>query len=177
VHGLRYHVAAEAGRLLRLLLLRLGSLPANTSGATVLWSHIAAHAGAKVTVLQRRDRLLPHFDPDLVSWLMESFQRAGIEVRTEHVVEAIEKTASGFLVRARTQNGERAFEADLVVHAAGRIPDVDRLNLEAGQIERDEHGHLKLNEFLHSVSNPAVYAAGDAAAEGPPLTLVSSHDA
>jgi hypothetical protein len=37
VHGLRDPVAAEAGRLLRLLLLRLGSLPANTGGATVLW--------------------------------------------------------------------------------------------------------------------------------------------
>lgn len=141
------------------------------------FSHIAAHAGAKVTVLQRGTRMLPHFDPDLVGWLMESFQRAGIDVRTQHVVDAVEKTTSGFLVRARTQHGGRAFEADLVVHAAGRIPDVDRLNLEAGQIERDERGHLKLNEFLQSVSNPAVFAAGDAAAKGPPLTPVSSHDA
>lgn len=141
------------------------------------FSHIAAHAGAKVMVLQRGKRMLSRFDPDLVGWLMESFQRAGIDVRTQHDVDAIEKTASGFLVRARTLNGERAFEADLVVHAAGRLPDVDGLNLEAGQIERDQRGHLKLNEFLQSVSNPAVYAAGDAAAKGPPLTPVSSHDA
>jgi glutathione reductase (NADPH) len=121
--------------------------------------------------------MLQHFDPDLVSWLMESFRRAGIEVRTEHVVDAVEQTTSGFLVHARTQNAEQTFDADLVVHAAGRIPDVDRLNLEAGQIERDERGHLKLNDFLQSVSNPAVFAAGDAAAKGPPLTPVSSHDA
>jgi glutathione reductase (NADPH) len=141
------------------------------------FAHIAAHAGAQVTVLQRRERMLQHFDPDLVSWLMESFQRAGIEVRTEHVVDAVEKTTSGFLVHASTQNAAQAFEADLVVHAAGRIPDIDQLNLEAGQIERDERGHLKLNEFLQSLSNPAVYAAGDAAAKGPPLTPVSSHDA
>src|ERR1700726_3381276 len=39
-----------------------------------------------------------------------------------------------------------------------------------------ENGRLALNEFLQSVSNPAVYAAGDAAAKGPPLTPVSSHD-
>jgi glutathione reductase (NADPH) len=37
-------------------------------------------------------------------------------------------------------------------------------------------GRLVLNEFLQSVSNPIVYAAGDAAAKGPPLTPVSSHD-
>jgi glutathione reductase (NADPH) len=141
------------------------------------FAHIAAHAGAQVTVLQRRERMLQHFDPDLVGWLMESFRRTGIEVRTEHVVDAVEKTTSGFLVHARTQNAEQAFETDLVVHAAGRVPDIDHLNLEAGQIERDARGHLKLNEFLQSVSNPGVYAAGDAAAKGPPLTPVSSHDA
>jgi len=39
------------------------------------------------------------------------------------------------------------------------------------------HGRLELNEFLQSVSNPAIYAAGDAAQVGPPLTPVSSHDA
>ena len=36
---------------------------------------------------------------------------------------------------------------------------------------------MKLNEYLQSVSNPAVYAAGDAAQKGPPLTPVASHDA
>ena len=38
-------------------------------------------------------------------------------------------------------------------------------------------GRLELNEYLQSVSNPAIYAAGDAAGLGPPLTPVSSHDA
>jgi len=37
-------------------------------------------------------------------------------------------------------------------------------------------GRLKLNEYLQSVSNPAVYAAGDAASSGPPLTPVAAHD-
>lgn len=67
-------------------------------------------------------------------------------------------------------------EADLVVHAAGRIPDLDDLDLDAAGVVRDG-SRLRLNEFLQSVSNPAVYAAGDAANVGPPLTPVSSHDA
>src|SRR5262249_25558066 len=70
---------------------------------------------------------------------------------------------------------EVAIDADLVIHAAGRAPDLAALNLaEAGVVV--EHGRIVLNEFLQSVSNPAVYAAGDAAAKGPPLTPVSSHD-
>jgi len=63
-----------------------------------------------------------------------------------------------------------------VVHAAGRGPDLEGLDLGAAGITV-ENGRLKLNEFLQSVSNPSVYAAGDAAAHGPPLTPVSSHDA
>lgn len=141
------------------------------------FSHIAARAGAKVTVLQRGERMLKQFDPELVDWSMESFRRAGINVRTKHVVEAIEKKGSSFVVRAITGSGEQTFEADLVVHAAGRIPDLEDLNLQAAGVDRDEHGRLKLNEFLQSVSNSVVYAAGDAAAKGPPLTPVSSHDA
>lgn len=141
------------------------------------FSHIVARAGAKVTVLQRGERMLMQFDADLVSWLMESFHRVGIDVRTKHVVETVEKKSSNFIVRATTGNGVQTFEADLVVHAAGRIPDLEHLNLQAAGVDCDEHGHIKLNEFLQSVSNPVVYAAGDAAAKGPPLTPVSSHDA
>ena len=63
-----------------------------------------------------------------------------------------------------------------MIHAAGRAPDLDALNLEAAGVAT-EGGKLKLNEYLQSVSNPAVYAAGDAAQMGPPLTPVSSHDA
>ena len=76
---------------------------------------------------------------------------------------------------ARVGSQEIAIEADLVVHAAGRAPDLDALNLPAAGVAV-ENGRLVLNEFLQSVSNPAVYAAGDAAAKGPPLRPVSSHD-
>lgn len=140
------------------------------------FSHIAARAGAQVTVLQRGPRMLPQFEPELVGWLMDAFTAAGIDVRTETTVTGIEKIEGGFLVHAAANGGNVAFAADAVVHAAGRVPALDRLNLEAGGVTV-ERGRLALNEHLQSVSNPAVYAAGDAAQVGPPLTPVSSHDA
>ncbi len=140
------------------------------------FSHLAARAGAEVTVLQRGPRMLPRFDPDLVGWLMESFAALGIDVRTGTAVTRVERKADGFLVHAAADGREQIVEADLVVHAAGRVPDLDALGLAAAGVRLDG-GRLALNEFLQSVSNPRVFAAGDVAGSGPPLTPVSSHDA
>jgi glutathione reductase (NADPH) len=139
------------------------------------FSHVAARAGAQVTVLQRTKRMLKKFEPELVGWLMESFVAIGIDVRTDTEVAAVEKTNGGFNVCTKSEAGEEIIEADLVVHAAGRAPALDRLDLEAAGVDvRD--GKLVLNDYLQSVSNAAIYAAGDAAQAGPPLTPVSGHD-
>lgn len=141
------------------------------------YSHLAARAGAEVTILQRSAHLLPHFDADLVGWLRARFDALEIKVHTDTTVSAVETAADGLVVRARGRDGdERTFAADLVLHAAGRGPDLDGLALGAGGVAVED-GRLKLNAYLQSVSNPRVYAAGDAAGCGPPLTPVSSHDA
>ncbi|MDP9414615.1 MAG: NAD(P)/FAD-dependent oxidoreductase [Pseudomonadota bacterium] len=140
------------------------------------FSHIAARAGAAVTILQRGPRLLPQFEPELVDWLMEAFGAIGVDVRTNTSVVGIEKTGGAFLVRTESEGRQGIAEADVVVHTAGRTPALDHLDLQAGGVAA-ERGRLLLNEHLQSVSNPSVYAAGDAAQVGPPLTPVSSHDA
>jgi len=59
------------------------------------------------------------------------------------------------------------------VHGAGRVPEIDRLNLSAANIEAGDKG-IAVNEYLQSLSNPKIYAAGDAAnTHGPPLTPVA----
>ncbi len=139
------------------------------------FSHIAARAGAKVTVLQRGERMLPNFDPQLVDWLMDKFREINIDVRTWNDVKAVERSGHEYRVRVKTPQGEAVVTTDLVVHAAGRVPDIEELDLNAANVSV-EGGQLQLNDYLQSVSNPIVYAAGDAAAKGPPLTPVSSHD-
>jgi glutathione reductase (NADPH) len=65
-------------------------------------------------------------------------------------------------------------EEDHAVHGAGRIAAVDRLELDKADVRASRRG-VEVNEFLRSTSNPAVYAAGDAAASpGWPLTPVAS---
>ncbi len=141
------------------------------------FSHLAARAGAHVTILQRGARLLPQFDENLVEWLMPSFEALGITVHTGVTANSVTRTQEGLTVRATSPNGPQiAAIADLVIHAAGRAPELESLNLAAGDVAVDE-GRLRLTPGLQSVSNPRVYAAGDAAHSGPPLTPVSSHDA
>lgn len=141
------------------------------------FSNIAALSGARVTVLQRGERMLTGFDPDLVGWLMASFRAMGITVETRARVAAIERSGSELIVRFASAAGDAAIAADLVVHAAGRRPQLQALDPAAGKIAVDERGRLRLNEWLQSVSNPAVYAAGDCAQRGPALTPVASRDA
>ncbi|MDE2167637.1 MAG: NAD(P)/FAD-dependent oxidoreductase [Alphaproteobacteria bacterium] len=160
--------------------LELDTLPAHIAfvgGGYIAaeFSQLAARAGAHITVFQRAERMLPAFDPDLVDWLMEKFRELGIDVHTRSAVQRVEKVANGFLVHASIDGREQRVTADLVVHAAGRASDLNALDLTNGGVAV-ENGRLKLNEFLQSVSNPRVYAAGDAASSGPPLTPVSNHD-
>jgi glutathione reductase (NADPH) len=86
---------------------------------------------------------------------------------------AIERQADQLLVRTRTPTQEETLEADMVVHAAGRVPEIDDLALEMAGVARTPAG-VAVNDYLQSVSNPAVYAAGDAVASGGfPLTPVA----
>lgn len=137
------------------------------------FAHIAARAGAQVRVLHRGSRPLEKFDPDLVGMLVEATRGLGVEVGLNMEVVAIERRGAGFLVRARTPTGDQTFETDMAVHAAGRVPEIDDLNLEAAGVARTPDG-VSVNEYLQSVSNSAVYAAGDAVDSGGfPLTPVA----
>lgn len=140
------------------------------------FAHTAALAGSTVTILQRRDRLLPQFEGELVGWLMKKFDELGIDVRVTVNVTRIEKRAGELWVTTLAGGKEEVLSFDVLVHAAGRGPDLPRLNLDAAGVAI-EHGVIKLNEYLQSETNPAVYAAGDFAAKGLPLTPVASHDA
>lgn len=137
------------------------------------FAHLACTAGARVTMLEMLDRPLAGFDPDLVALLVERSRSMGIDIRLGTRVESIEKRGSAFKVRARSRGEAIDLDADLVVHGAGRVPDIDQLALEVAGVEHDGHG-IAVNEYMQSVSNIAVYAAGDAAKGGLPLTPVAS---
>ena len=81
-------------------------------------------------------------------------------------VQGVARVADHLAITADGPQGTRTFEVDIVVHGAGRVPEIEDLDLEQGGVEHGKRG-VRVNEYLPSVSNPAVYAAGDAADSGP----------
>ena len=136
------------------------------------FAHVATRAGAKATILQRSGRVLSGFDPDIVDRLVRASEEIGIDVRLNMPLIAVEKAGDGLLVRA----GKEAIKADMVVHGAGRVSAIEDLDLAAGGIETDRRG-IRVNDYLQSTSNPAVYVAGDANTKSPQLTPVAVMDA
>ena len=140
------------------------------------FAHVAARAGAQVTILHRGQRSLALFDPDLVDQLVERTRELGVDVHLGTEAIGIEKSSGEWIVRALASEQRSTFQTEMVVHAAGRVPEIKDLNLDAAGIECEKRG-VRVNEFLQSVSIPAVYAAGDAAASGgAPLAPVASYE-
>ncbi len=137
------------------------------------FAHISARAGSTVHIIDHGARPLKAFDPELVDKLIQRTENIGIEFHSRSELRSIEQMDGHFKVTAERDGNEHSWSVDLVVHGAGRVAELDRLNLEAAGIEFGEKG-VVVNEYLQSVSNAAVYAAGDASdTAGWPLTPVS----
>jgi glutathione reductase (NADPH) len=137
---------------------------------------VAARAGARVTIVEGGARPLAGFDADLVDRLTARTRALGVDVRLETEARSIEAIDGRYRVTVHRHAGADKVESDLVVHAAGRVPELDELALEAGGVLYS-HAGIQVNEYLQSVSNPLVYGAGDCAAtDGPALTPVAAYE-
>lgn len=134
------------------------------------FAHVAARFGVDVTILHSDDHPLPMFDWGIIQTLIEASQAVGIKIEFNSKVQKIEKVDDVFKVT--TADG-KTHEADLVVHGLGRPPAIDELNLEATNVDYNKRKGVLVDDYFRSTSNPDVYAAGDAAAAGPPLSPVA----
>lgn len=137
------------------------------------FAHIAARAGSSPVIIDRGSRPLKAFDPDLVELLITRSSDAGIQLRRSTTITAVEPTGSGYQVSIERSGTTETMDVDLIVHGAGRTPDLAGLDLDAAGIAWGERG-VRVAGHLQSTTNPAVYAAGDSAdTPGMPLTPVA----
>lgn len=140
------------------------------------FAHITARADRKVHIVHRGEQPLETFDAQMTDLLLEKVKEVGINGHLNSDVQSVKKTETGFTVTAKTDTETQDISGDLVLHGAGRVPDIDDMNLEQGNIERTKKG-ISVNGFQQSTSNPIVYVAGDAAdTNGLPLTPVAGFE-
>jgi glutathione reductase (NADPH) len=140
------------------------------------FAHVAARVGSQITVLHRGPRPLTLFDPDLVDQLVERTRELGIDVYLGTEAIGIEKSSAQLIVRALASGETRTFRRIwLCMLRVGCLRSRTLISMPRGSNGRN--GGVRVNEFLQSVSIPAVYAAGDAAASGgSPLAPVASYE-
>ncbi|MBP1910166.1 dihydrolipoyl dehydrogenase family protein [Methanolobus bombayensis] len=149
------------------------------------FAHIAARAGADVTIIHRGENLLKNFDPDLVRILLDASEKAGIKIITGQELREVRQkqkknlkadvcdTELEIITYSKKLESEVIHNCNMVVHGLGRVPDIDGLEAEKAGVAI-ENGAIAVNEYLQSISNPSVYAAGDCIRPGPALTPTAS---
>jgi glutathione reductase (NADPH) len=137
--------------------------------------HVYARAGTKVTILEVLPRLLPALDADAVEQVRQEGERIGIDVHTGVKVARAEKAGNQLRTTFAANGEEQAVVSDRVVNGAGRIANVDHLDLDAGGIKHDDF-RISVDEHLRSTSNPAVHACGDVLTGPPQLSPLATYE-
>jgi glutathione reductase (NADPH) len=112
--------------------------------------------GAETRIVHRGDRMLRGFDDDLRAHMHIEAERAGLKLTMKANVTKIEKADA---LRVTLSNGETV-DAEVVLHAIGRIPHTHGLGLEHAGVKLDEAGAVVVDEFSQS-NVPSIYAIGD----------------
>ncbi|HMB76778.1 MAG TPA: dihydrolipoyl dehydrogenase [Kiloniellaceae bacterium] len=147
--------------------LEIGKLPESliVIGAGVIglelgsvWSRL----GAKVTVIEFLDRILPGMDAEIAKNAQRVLKKQGLDFKLGRKVTGAEKTAKGVKLTVETVKDGKAedYTADVVLLAIGRRPYTEGLGLEALGIALDKRGFIPVND-RYETAVEGIYAIGD----------------
>ena len=114
--------------------------------------------GSHVTLVNRTDVMLRHYDQQIVDRLIQISLRKGIDFKFHANIDRIEKMEGGSLKVSMT--GCDDFEADDVLFAIGRRPNVEGLGLDRAGVELGENGQIAVDAD-NRTSVPSIFAVGD----------------
>lgn len=160
--------------------LELGKLPGSIvfiGGGYISFefAHIAARCGVSCKIIQRGERTLKLFDRDMADLVVAATRDLGVEVVIGEEVTDVQREAGRLRVHVGPER-RRLCDCEMVVHGAGRAPNLDGLNLDKAGVERAKRG-VEVDEHFRSVSNSRVWSAGDCADTPFQLTPVADMEA
>ncbi len=120
--------------------------------------------GARTIIAQNLPLFLPKEERDAAQLLSDAFTRDGIEVRLNTEAVRVRMEDGQTLVDLISDDYRSTVAVDAILTGTGRVPNVERLNLEGAGIDCDDATGIRVDDFLQT-TNPRVYAAGDACLE------------
>jgi pyruvate/2-oxoglutarate dehydrogenase complex dihydrolipoamide dehydrogenase (E3) component len=133
-----------------------------------------ARLGVRVTVVQSAPRLLEKEDPDVADVVRKAMEADGVTVRTAAMARRVRRDGARVRVEVSSPAGDEVLEAEALLVAAGRLPNVEGLGLETAGVAFTGKG-VTVDARLRT-SQPHIYAAGDVAG-GPQFTHLADHHA
>jgi NAD(P) transhydrogenase len=143
-------------------LLAIDTLPKEmlVLGGGIIGSEYAsffAALGVEVTVIDKKDHMLPLLDSEIGIHLQESLSEIGLKFIGNARPEKIERKGNRAVV---TLEDGKVLESDLLLYALGRVGNIDSLHLDNIGVEKNKRGDIPVNVFFQT-SIPNVYAVGD----------------
>jgi dihydrolipoamide dehydrogenase len=122
---------------------------------------VYARLGAKVSVVEFMDGIIPTMDKSLGKELQKSLTKLGFEFYLSHKVKSVESKGKKVIVKADNAKGEElTLEGDYTLVSVGRKAYTDGLHAEKAGVSLDERGRVITNDHLQT-SQPHIYAIGD----------------
>ncbi|ATP36906.1 pyridine nucleotide-disulfide oxidoreductase [Ligilactobacillus salivarius] len=133
-----------------------------------------ARYGAKVTVLDTNEKFLKREDDDISEMLFNDLSQDGIEFKLGAKVVEVKDLSDKVEIIYEINGKKQTVKADKLLVATGRKPVTEGLGLENTDIELDEHGAIKVDDYLRTTAEN-VWAIGDVKG-GPQFTYISLDD-
>ncbi|MBD3628721.1 dihydrolipoyl dehydrogenase [Cyclobacterium sp.] len=122
---------------------------------------VYARLGAKVSVVEFMDGIIPTMDKTMGKELQKSLKKLDIEFYLKHKVTAVERKGKEVTVTAQNSKDEEvAIKGDYVLVSIGRRPYTEGLNAEAAGVKVNDKGQIEVDEHLKT-SVDHIYAIGD----------------
>jgi dihydrolipoamide dehydrogenase len=147
----------------------LAVVGAGASGAEIASAYV--RLGTEVRLFEALERVLPTEDADISKLVERGLKRQGISVHTGTLVQNVESSDTGVSFRF----GEEQGEAEWLVIAAGRAPDIQALGLDNAGVKLEEPTGLIAVDGAMRTSVPGLYAIGDLV-HGPALAHKASDE-
>jgi len=122
-------------------------------------AHFYGALGTKINIIQRRRFLIPEEDEEVSAKFTEIFKRK-YNVLTEFNAVKVSKKGRKFFVAAENKKSKKKITSDALLVATGRIPNTDILDVKKTNVEIDEKGFIKTNEYLETTAKN-IWALGD----------------